>query len=170
MIGLQRRIDEQAITDVLYARARSMNRADPDLSHACYHPGATESHGPFVGLAADFIDTASASRPSASATLHGTYHLITNVLMTFDNADIARVESYHMVWRFTTNGDAMIGGRYLDRFQRRDGRWAIVHRDVVFDWSRMDAGELLPDGAATASLQGQRGPGDPLYTHIARGA
>jgi len=42
-----------------------------------------------------------------------------------------------------------IGGRYLDKFAYRDGRWAIAARRVVFDWSRVDP-------AAPASVRAPR--------------
>ncbi len=30
--------------------------------------------------------------------------------------------------------------RYLDRFERRDGRWAIADRRIEVDWIRNDVG------------------------------
>lgn len=32
----------------------------------------------------------------------------------------------------------MNGGRYLDRFERRDGKWAIAYRVCLRDWAMMD--------------------------------
>lgn len=89
------------------------------------------------------------------------------------------MESYHIAL-VIRNVDGVetqsrIGGRYLDRMERRDGRWAIAHRDVVFDWSRVDDAGLpyweqvgLDE---TKLLRGDFGPNDPLYSHldVARG-
>jgi hypothetical protein len=30
--------------------------------------------------------------------------------------------------------DTCIGGRYLDRFERRDGEWRIAERVMLYDW------------------------------------
>jgi hypothetical protein len=82
------------------------------------------------------------------------------------------VESYHVVWRFTEGTHAAIGGRYLDRFEKVAGQWAIRHRDVVFDWSRLDleTENFWEKHPAAPDLFGQRGPSDPLYLYTERGA
>jgi len=137
--GVQELLDKQAISEVLYRRARAGDRSDADLAHTCYHPGATERHGQFDGLASEFIDVVSFTRPRVGSPINGMMHFITNIICDLDGSDSAFVESYHVAWCQMTDGtDATIGGRYLDRFVRHDGRWAIAHRDVVFDWSRMD--------------------------------
>ena len=57
-------------------------------------------------------------------------------------------------------------GRYLDRWSKRDGNWAIDHRQVVFD-------SYTPHEFAAAHLDGkplslsQRGRDDPSYAHLA---
>jgi hypothetical protein len=98
------------------------------------------------------------------------WHFISNVLIDL-HGDEADVESYHIavVGRQTDEEgptQSTIGGRYLDRFALRGGRWAIAERAVVFDWSRVD-----PESAAywelvgldeSKLLRGSFGPGDPL--------
>ena len=173
MDDTQRLLDKQAITEVLYRRARAGDRSDAELAHTCYHPGATERHGMFDGEAADFIDRVSFTRPREGSPIKGMFHIVTNILVEFDGADEAFVESYHVAWCQMTDGnDATIGGRYLDRFARRDGRWAIVHRDVIFDWSRVEpeTEKFWEKHPAKPFLFGQRGPEDPLYTYTTRGA
>ena len=172
MAGLQRLLDKQEIAEVLHRRARAGDRADAELAHGCYHPGATERHGEFDGLATDFIDVVSFTRPKPGSPIRGMFHLVTNVLMEFENDEAAFVESYHVAWCQMTDGtDATVGGRYLDRFARRDGRWAIVHRDVVFDWSRMEpeTAKFWEKHPAKPFLFGKRGEDDPLYAYTARG-
>ncbi len=58
------------------------------------------------------------------------------------------------------------GGRYLDRLQRRDGRWRIAVRTNVIEWSGMVPTMPLPfaevpdiDGNGTPS----RSKADPSY-------
>jgi hypothetical protein len=172
MDDVQRLLDKQAIAEVLYRRARAGDRADAELAHACYHPGATERHGTFDGLATEFIDVVSWTRPRPGSPIVGMQHVITNVLADFTGPDEAFVESYHVAYCQMTGGlDATIGGRYLDRFARRDGRWAIVHRDVIFDWSRVEpeTEKFWAKHPAADFLYGQRGEKDPLYAYAARG-
>jgi hypothetical protein len=40
------------------------------------------------------------------------------------------------------------GGRYVDRFERRDGEWKIADRVVVHEWSTLEP--------LTAAFPGQR--------------
>ena len=54
-----------------------------------------------------------------------------------------------------------VGGRYLDRFERREGAWRIHHRAVVIDWSRVATIEAGFD--AQGYLEGARKPLDPSY-------
>lgn len=169
--AIQQLLDKQAIAEILYRRARAGDRSDAELAHSCYHPGATERHGEFDGLATEFIDVVSFTRPRPGSPIKGMMHMITNILCEFSDADHAFVESYHVAWCQMTDGtDAEIGGRYLDRFERRDGRWGIVHRDVIFDWSRMEpeTSKFWERHPAKPFLFGKRGADDPLYAYIER--
>ena len=169
---IQRLLDKQAIAEVLYRRARAGDRSDAELAHTCYHPGATERHGTFDGLATEFIDVVSFTRDKPGNPIKGMLHVVTNILVDFKGDDEAFVEAYHVAWCQMVDGiDATIGGRYLDTFTRQDGRWAIKHRDVIFDWSRMDpeTEKFWAKHPAAEFLYGKRGPADPLYQYIGRG-
>lgn len=165
---------KQEITEVLYRRARAGDRRDHALALSCYHDGATEEHEGFSGLASDFVLKHSAYAPGKTPPTSSLVHMITNVLIELHGSE-AFVESYHLC--LTTGGtgedtqDTMIGGRYLDRFAHRDGRWAITHRTVVFDWSRVEPGagrfwDRYPDQTSIAF--GRMDAEDPLYAHQAR--
>lgn len=165
-------LDKQAIAEVLYRRARAGDRGDAELAHTCYHPGATERHGTFDGEATHFIDVVSFTRPKPGSPIRGMLHVVTNILCDFDDETHAFVESYHVAWCQMTDGtDAAIGGRYLDKFEKRDGRWAIVHRDVIFDWSRVEpeTEKFWDKHPALPFLFGRRDAEDPLYAYTARG-
>jgi hypothetical protein len=161
------------IASVLYRRARAVDRADAALARACYHRGATERHGLFNGEAAEFIDRVSFDNSRPGSAIRSAFHLITNILIEFEDDQRAFVESYHVAWIQMADGQiATIGGRRLDRFEQRDGKWAIAHRDAIFDWSRIEP-ELEPIWGATPDqrfLLGRRGPDDPLYRYVRRGA
>ena len=44
------------------------------------------------------------------------------------------VTAYHRLAADDGDGDAVIGGRYLDRMDRRGTRWRIGHRTMLYDW------------------------------------
>lgn len=161
---------KQQITEVLYRRARAADRRDVDLALSCYHDDATENHEGFAGTAAEFTRDRSMISPNSTAPVTFLWHFLSNVLIDL-RGDEADVESYHIavVGRETDAEGATqstIGGRYLDRFAFRDGRWAIAERSVVFDWSRVDPEtttywDLVGLDESTL-LRGRFGPGDPL--------
>lgn len=55
------------------------------------------------------------------------------------DGDRAEGEVYVLsYYRYDENGVPMIvvvGGRYLDKYERRDGKWGIAHRVAMEDWS-----------------------------------
>ena len=127
----------------------------------------------FDGLATEFIDVVSFTRPKPGSPIKGMFHFISNILIDFSDETHAFCESYHVAWCQMTDGtDATIGGRYLDKFERRNGRWAITHRDVIFDFSRMEpeTGKFWDKHPAKPFLFAKRGADDPVYNYVTRGA
>src|SRR3546814_19209297 len=58
-------------------------------------------------------------------------------------------------------GDILIGGRYIDRFERRDGVWRIAHRTGLLDWrqdTKADDGQL---SQTPLEWRGRYGADDP---------
>jgi hypothetical protein len=166
-------VAKQQITEVLYRRARAADRRDVPLALSCYHAGATEEHEGYSGRAADFIQDVSMISPKSTAPVTALWHFISNILIEIDG-ETADVESYHIALVSRNEGageiQAFIGGRYLDKFAHREGRWAITHRDVVFDWSRVaeptrtywDLVGLDP----SQLLRGAFDATDPLYSRL----
>jgi SnoaL-like domain len=66
-----------------------------------------------------------------------TQHILGQILITL-NGDAARSEThviaYHRVDLGDEHIDAVIGGRYLDRLERRKGQWRIAERTMLYDW------------------------------------
>ncbi len=44
--------------------------------------------------------------------------------------------SYHRIDTGEEERDAVIGGRYLDRAEKRDGGWRIARRTMLYDWQQ----------------------------------
>jgi hypothetical protein len=165
-LKLQHLIDRQEIYEVLMRYCRGVDRCDPDLVRAAYHPDAWDDHGPFKGNAWEFADRFSKGRKEVF------YHFIGNMLIDVDG-DVAHSEAYfvaqHIFDREGKDWDFVLGGRYMDRWERRDGEWKIARRTVVLDWSRQDP-ITEPWPLHETFVQGLRSRDDPVYQFPASAA
>ena len=129
--------DRQAIADCLSTYSRAVDRLDRELLLSAYHADAVDDHGVFVGTPEQFADWVIAMH---TATHLSHQHCIFNSTVDLDG-DVAHVESYYMFVGLNRTGTplAMSGGRYLDRLEKRDGRWAIAARVCVRDWAPLEA-------------------------------
>ncbi len=150
--------DRQAIAEQILLYARAMDRIDRALGKAVWHADGTAHYGAlFRGSGRGFIDWVC----DTHAAMIGHVHRVSNLLIMLDG-DRAASESYvHATLRFEERGvprQADAFGRYLDRWSRRDGRWAIDHRVYVQDLDEVrDAGPPLVGG------WGRRDRDDPSY-------
>lgn len=124
--------DKQAIREVIARYSRGVDRQDRELLLSCYHPDAIDDHGAFVGGPEDFWDWLGPSHVDHFRTHQ---HITTNHLCELDG-DVAHAETYWMFAGKTAHGDhlGLFGGRYIDRMERRAGRWAIAARKCVLEW------------------------------------
>ena len=149
-------LDRQAILDCLNRYNRGVDRCDEDLLLSAYHEDATECHGTFTGPPAEF---ARSIRP-AQANWAGSQHHITNHLVEIEG-DVAHAETYFLVLsqRRGESTVGFVGGRYLDRLERREGDWRIALRVVVIDVGADAAARPAPDRIA----QPRQDRTDPSY-------
>lgn len=124
-------LDRQDIMDCLVRYSRAMDRFDKDLLLSCYHPDALDDHGAFVGSPEDFWNYHYRWHSQFNT---GHHHSISNTSFDMDG-DTAHTETY---WLFESmNPDdsmSLHGGRYLDRFEKRDGVWKIAARVCITEW------------------------------------
>ncbi len=160
-------VDREAIRECLYRYCRGVDRRDADILRSAYWPDAIDTHLTFKGNIEEFIDWA---MPMMKAMTHHQHH-ITNVLIELDG-DSAKVESYFwscVVLPGETRQDRIGGGRYLDRFERRDGEWRIIERYVMSDWFRQfeDGCDYAKGGIGTPAEAVGRGDAQDLsYTWL----
>lgn len=163
--GLQALLDQQAIRDVLARYCRGLDRMDKPMAQAVWHADATAYYdGIYEGTGRGFIDWVW----QAHAAMDRHSHQITNVLIELDG-DRATSEAYVTV-ALWTRPDAegfqqeLVGrGRYLDRWERREGRWAIAHRTHLLDLS-----SVYPLRRADTSPNASRDERDPSFGFIRR--
>ena len=139
--GLRALLAEREITRVIHRLARASDRGDVDLAAECYHEGATEDHGGFVGPAQEFLHRRGPIQFAETPDIPFMWHGVTNISVEL-NGDRAFVESLVLVWqRLVKDGvefDIPVAGRYLDIFEKRAGTWRISARTLVFDASRVE--------------------------------
>lgn len=118
--------DRQEIYDCIMRYCRGIDRLDRDMLLSAYHPDAIDDHGPYCGPVPGFADHVFALHYGMQ---HYTQHHITNHRCELDG-DTAHTESYYL-FRCLNRAAPFYNfssGRYIDRFERRGGRWAIAAR------------------------------------------
>ncbi|HEY3654702.1 MAG TPA: nuclear transport factor 2 family protein [Steroidobacteraceae bacterium] len=129
---LRRLLDKEAIRDALMRYARGIDRHDDEIAAQAYHAGATDDHGWYVGNPAGLLDRA---RELHSRTSDVHHHYVMNQTIDLDG-DMAHVETYYLAAMRRPEGPIdMVGGRYIDKFERRGLRWAIVNRVCLVEWT-----------------------------------
>jgi len=160
--------DCEAIRQVIYRYCRGIDRCDREALQSCYWPDAIDDHAAFVGPAGEFIELALAAvRPMV------TQHMIGNLLIESRGPESSVVESYFQATHrlpAEARGEQMewtLFGRYLDRFERRDGEWRILHRLVAVDHERrMPVTPPDPGFQPRTDVIGGNKPDDPLYRFL----
>ncbi|OLT19281.1 gamma-BHC dehydrochlorinase [Pseudonocardia sp. CNS-139] len=162
---MSRIADRFEIQDCLFRYARAVDRLDYDAIADCYFPDAIDVHGGYTGDVAGLV----ADIRARHQVVESAQHFITNVLVEFVSADVAHVESYCLCY-FRNVGEPdepartqfITRCRYVDRFERRDGRWAIADRVVVFDES---VSQQVVDLSRGDWVLSRRDRHDPVYRH-----
>jgi hypothetical protein len=151
--------DRQAITDQIYRYCRAMDRMDHELGYSIWHEDGTADYGEanFIGSGRGFIDHVNRSH----AHLVGHSHQVTNILITLDG-DRAGSESYCIATlqmeREGVRRRMQVCSRYVDRWSKRGGVWAIDHRIAL-----MDLAEIAEITAMPLHASGSRDRTDPSY-------
>lgn len=158
--------DRQAIAHLLATHSRGIDRCDPVLLKSVYHPDATVAYGMFEGQAQDFADMVTSSTRNLPTTLHRP----SNVWIALDG-DRASAESYVIAYMELPGAEAatqhLIGGRYLDRLERRGGAWKLAHRSYVLDWNINQTATGIWDGLYGQMHRGSNRDDDPAVAFMA---
>lgn len=187
---LQKIIDRQDISDVLIRYCRAIDRLDENVFRTIFWPdGGYESATGFkVEAGSDsFVKTILDHTMRSLFTV--TQHHITNIQVHFETESVAHTECYIFAFHRldpayeniaravgaqrakameageNKDFDAFVGGRYIDRFEKRNDMWRIKTRHLVIDWtSTALATEWGRDAAlAPFAWPGSRSASDPSY-------
>ncbi|MEX2615700.1 MAG: nuclear transport factor 2 family protein [Alphaproteobacteria bacterium] len=172
---LRQLADRAAIRDTMCRYARGVDRGDEAIIRSAYHPDAHDDHVDYSGDIDGFIAWLGVNFKGYDNSMH----FLGQCLIEFAGPDLAMVETYYASRRLRppegldpkgmeaeglAPGDMICRqswGRYLDRFERRDGEWRIARRTLVID-NRFTS--VAKGGARQgAGPWGTRDTSDPLY-------
>jgi len=185
---LQEFYDRVAIADLKVRYCRGVDRCDVELLRSVYWEDAQAHYGIYDGGALEFSElTVRTVRESCQATMH----LIANETIELHGEQAtgeAYVVAYHSIKSLDCIGTLLndpavaasergallangqpcsfvVGGRYLDRFTRRNGEWRIQERRYVWDWCEMGPPNLMFHAreSATRLPIGRRDRSDASY-------
>jgi hypothetical protein len=161
------------IRQALARYCHGVDHGDLEMARSAYWPEGTDAHGlRWDGNGHEFVtdlDQIQNQRRADGFSGPGSMHHLTTILVKRTDADHALVQSYFIVYNpHTSRGKyqlALVVGRYLDRFERRDEEWKILTRETINDFSRLDVpGAIWPsaswqEGGFRAGGYGQTDPG-----------
>ncbi len=145
MVDVQELLAREEIGDVIKRLARGTDRLDEELIASCYHPDGFDDHNAFRGTGREFARWVLEALPHFEATMH----FVGPPYIRLDG-DVAQVDTYCVAHHLGDDSDMVMGLRYVDRFERRDGRWLIARRVCAFDWTYtvpIDGSTRWPFGA-----------------------
>ena len=152
------------IHDLAMAYCRGVDRADEALIASIFAPDSAVVTGVVNGTGAAF---AIAICDFVRSELDLCFHSVANEWIEIDG-DEAVGELYAIAHMVKDGQEMTTGGRYLDRYVRRDGKWLIQSRTFVTDWNMSHPSTLERGGFYEAlSNWGRFGKDDPVYAHWA---
>jgi len=156
--------DRIEIEDAVRRIARGIDRFDRDLFLSGYHPDAVIDAGSMVAHPAEVFAIGRALHAEGQSS---TLHHLTNFTCEI-TGDSAHAETYWLyAGRNRDGGNWLAGGRYADRFERRNGEWRVAFRYTIGEWSGTVPANQAPLFADVADIHANGKPSrngeDPSY-------
>jgi ketosteroid isomerase-like protein len=159
-INIRDLIDEREIRNTLSRYWRGVDRLDLDLMASAFHADAVDHHAGKDRPAHEFVRAALDRMPQVAPG--GTQHRVTNISIELDG-DKAWSEAYFHAIHNADDRLNELFGRYVDRFERRDGKWKIAERWSVVDFSQSAPRTALPSEKNPDTHRGRRDRTDVSY-------
>lgn len=134
---MQACLDKQEIYELSCRYMRGLDRHDPDLMLEQFWEDGWCEYGFYNSAPGEFIAFCMEALQGHVAN----QHLIGNVLIDIDKEDAfgeVYFQAYHKIADAEGFQDMIIAGRYLDRYERREGVWKMAYRSEIVDWSRTE--------------------------------
>ncbi len=163
---LESLLAKQDIYELSCQYMRGLDRTDAKLLRSVFFDDAYCEYGFINGSADDFVNYAISSLQEHKAN----QHMIANVLIDIEDDEAfgeVYFQAYHKVMIEGVYQDILISGRYLDRYEKREGVWKMAYRAEIVDWSRTEPTsdpyfEQVPDSLFGSRLD------DAVYDREAR--
>jgi hypothetical protein len=126
-------LEREKIRDCIACLARGEDRRDAELIKACYWPDSTTDYGVFVGSFDQYLAWVVPGSPAIPVTQHVLGQTVIKLKGETASCE-THVNSYHRIIMGAEERDTVIGGRYLDRLEKRGGEWRIAQRTMLYDW------------------------------------
>ena len=161
---LDRMNSREAIRQGLARYGRGQEWLDVTLMNEVFWEDAAIDFGFFKGVWRDY-------RPvlmEIEAASESTFHMCACEQIAFDGDDAAEVEVYGLAGGGGGTGFTQIyGGRYLHRFERRDGVWKSARCTYVLDWTiRQAEDKTVRDSLTGINRITHRSPENPLFRRM----
>ncbi|MCY1408911.1 Gamma-hexachlorocyclohexane dehydrochlorinase [compost metagenome] len=155
----------QDLHQLVAAYCTAVDRRDGDLLQSLWWPEATLDFGLFTGSARDFCELIITDNSAVEIT----HHFTSNELFEVEG-NRASGRAYVIAMSALLNGDQasqhMVGGRYLDQYECRDGVWKFSKRLFVLDWNTNSASSAVwQQGIGAAATRG-RPDTDDIHYHF----
>jgi SnoaL-like domain len=121
------------IRNCIVRLARGEDRRDTEIISSAFWSDAHIDFGMFADDFKTYLGFVVPGDPSLPCTLHVLGQTHTELAGETARAETL-VMSYHRIDTGAEHQDAMVGGRYLDLFARRDGEWRIARRTMLYDF------------------------------------
>jgi hypothetical protein len=182
--------DKQAIERMLSRYCRAVDRCDVELLKSVFHPDGTSQD---LGPALNAHEWAEAVIPALKAMFDSTMHHIAQLDIELDG-DRATSESYYTAYHQvsgergdltaflgsaraeTLRADAEPGqgfeyvgaGRYLHRWERRNGEWRMTERVTTFEFNTVRLRSIGAAGSVMGDMPEihRRDRRDPVYAYM----
>ena len=162
--ALEAALAKAEIHDLCMAYARGVDRADEALLASIFAEDSTVISGVVNGSGKAFARDITAF---VSQNLEMCFHSVANEWIDV-RGDEAVGEHYALAQMVQAGTEVLTGGRYIDRYVKRDGKWLILSRTFVADWNHSHPSTMERDGFYEAlSIRGCFGTADPVYAHWA---
>lgn len=167
VVDMSEMVEKFALQQLAWTYCHAIDRGDLRLVRSLYHDDAIDDHGPmFRGSPDEYV----AWLPSMLANWEATSHVISNMLFLIDGNQ-AEGELAVLAYHRTPAPDSreiIARGRYLDRYEKRDGIWRFLRRSLVLDsmeerTTPTGSGPSLDEGME----KGRADAGDACFTRLA---
>ena len=182
---LQRLLDKQACAEVMMTYCRAIDHRDEQLLRSVFHADSYHHHG-FEGPSSDPKLPSKPGKPGdfvafalevLSTHTHTHHHLGNIFIEVEDDGVTAYTEAYFTAFHrmrakgdklaaanaYDTQMDFWVGGRYMDRQEKRNGVWKIASRIGMTDWTRVEAPASQGYFSTPLELRSQQNRKDTLY-------